>query len=123
MKCLCQWTKGGEQRQDMLFLWLFTCKYVRVCISAHACYVVTVKSCDFWRSSMHAAKKSLHYVLNTLWLCIYSVMSIHTLKAHLLKSVETTHPLPTAVVALMELIRRRLAMFLSACTVCWSGLW
>lgn len=34
-----------------------------------------------------------------------------------------THPEPAAVVALMELMRSRLAVSFSACSVCWSGLW
>lgn len=38
-------------------------------------------------------------------------------------SYQSSYPLPAAVVALMELMRSRVAMFLSACTVCWSGLW
>lgn len=33
-----------------------------------------------------------------------------------------THPEPAAVVALMELMRSRLAVSFSACSVCWSGL-
>lgn len=33
-----------------------------------------------------------------------------------------THPEPAAVVALMELMRSRLAVSLRACRVCWSGL-
>lgn len=34
-----------------------------------------------------------------------------------------THPEPAAVVALMELMRSRLAVSFRACRVCWSGLW
>lgn len=34
-----------------------------------------------------------------------------------------THPEPAAVVAWMELMRRRLAVSFRACSFCWSGLW
>lgn len=35
----------------------------------------------------------------------------------------STHPEPAAVVAWMELMRRRLAVSFRACSFCWSGLW